>query len=71
MQFPEQPTEQPGCPLCGRPLIQEHILCSACEMDMLKQKNAVIYRFPTGERLTDEEISDLARVGGIEFSPVS
>lgn len=36
-----------GCSLCGRPVLEDHTLCSLCELDK-KHASAIIYEFPSG-----------------------
>jgi len=59
MRYPEQPKHHNGCPLCGRPLVEDHKLCSHCELDIMRFETATIYRWPKGERLTPEEVAKL------------
>jgi len=40
-----------GCPVCSRPVLEEHVFCSKCEanMNIMPPPCATIYEFPTGK----------------------
>jgi hypothetical protein len=41
-----------GCILCGRPTLEDHTLCDACEMDKrMSSPSAILYEFPSGKRI--------------------
>lgn len=54
--------EQPGCPICSRPLEDEQEVCSFCEIDLFVESSAEIYLYPTGKKLTKEQVFALTKV---------